>query len=441
MQWLRSTARSAERPALQMGNDTDFDAGLSPALVAAREHTRMVAKWGAIHVDGMDQHRAEAIGLQPLVKQIGYATNTQELPLCLRDPGNSARFVRRTAELLLQNCTVWKEIEINCRETNAYYKEQLTVARVHEEAFRTAADILGKIQARLGLLKVWELSCPGLLQSKTRELELQVAGGQEGTPVYLDTLKEKMRIDIVYDAVAHLKKIEDDRPIRVPDVEVKQAAVAVLAKEQQDKIMLQEAQLAQELKDIGDGGDTILDFDGFLQASLPTNVLHLQSQQLLGIPIEIFQMTHLEILDLSHNAIPELPAEVGQLLQLKKLYLDDNKLRTLPGELHKLSTTLIMVGCANNPLEENLMQIYLAGLPNLLAHLKGLRRAQRKWKGNTPQHHARPGQEPQGITHGPTGASGGNRGGDLYTTRLPDYSSNESQPMAPPPPVKPKLPF
>ena len=247
-QWLHA-GRSSDS-ALQMGNDTDFDAGLSPALVAAREHTRMVAKWGAIHVDGMDQHRAEAIGLQPLVKQIGYATNTQELPLCLRDPGNSARFVRRTAELLLQNCTVWKEIEINCRETNAYYKEQLTVARVHEEAFRTAAEILGKIMARLGLLKVWELSCPGLLQSKTRELELQVAGGQEGTPVYLDTLKEKMRIDIVYDAVAYLKKIEDDRPIRVPDVELKQAAVALLAKEQQDKIMLQEAQLAQ-VEEIG----------------------------------------------------------------------------------------------------------------------------------------------------------------------------------------------
>ena len=218
---------------------TDYDAGLSPALIAAREQTRLVARWGAVHVNGMDQKRAEAIGLEPLVKRIGYATNTQELPQCLRDPGNCARFVRRTAELLLQNCSVWKEIEINCRETNAYYKEQLTTARVHEEAFRTAADILGKIQARLGLLKVWELSCPGLLQSKTRELELQVAGGQEGTPVYLDTLKEQMRIALVYDAVVHLKKIEDRRPITVHDVEGKQAAVASLAKEQQDKIMLQ----------------------------------------------------------------------------------------------------------------------------------------------------------------------------------------------------------
>ena len=118
-----------------------------------------------------------------------------------------------------------------------------------------------------------------------------------------------------------------------------------------------------------------------------------------------------------------------------------NQLRTLPCELHKLSTTLIVVGCANNPLEENLMQIYLAGLPNLLAHLKGLRRAQRKWKGITPQPSVRPGQEPQGVNHGPTGAAGGNRGGDLYTTRLPDYIANETQPMPPPPPVKPPMPF
>ena len=379
---------------------SEFDKGLSPALVAAREHTRLVAKWGAFKVPGLDQHRAEAIGLKPLVKKIGYATPTQELPLNLRDPGNAARYIRRTAELLLQNCTVWKEIEINCRDTNAYYQEQLTTARVHEEAYRTAADILTKIVARPGLLKVWELSCPGLLQSKTRELEMRTAAGEEGTPVYLDTLKEKLRIDLVYDAVADLKKIEDERPIRASDIEVKQIAVAALAKEQQDKIMLQEAQLAQELKDIGDGSDTVLKFDGFLQACLPTNVLHLQSCQLLACPAEVMMCTHLEvraaaadrprplprgrdgpsgrrhaphpatrhaaallspptprphpalsaastrlprprqILDLSHNEIPEIPEEVGNLLQLKKLYLDDNKLRTLPWTLSKLVNTL-----------------------------------------------------------------------------------------------------
>ena len=396
------------------------DSKISPALLAAREHTRLVAKWGAINVPGLDQKRAEAIGLKPMVKKIGYATNTQELPPVLRDPGNCARYVRRTAELLLQASTVWKEIEINCRDTNQYYKELLTTARVHEEAFRTAADILSKIMQRPGLLSVWELSCPGLLKSKTRELELQ----QEGTPVYLDTLKEKMRIDLVYDAVAFLKKIEDERPIRVSDIEIKQAAVALLAKKEQDDIMLKEKQLAQELKDIGDGAETVLKFDGLLAAALPTNVLQLNTQQLLSCPFQIFEMTNLEVLDLSHNAIPELPHEVGQLMQLKKLYLDDNKLRTLPSELHRLSATLTMLGCAQNPLEDNLQQIYLSGLPALMFHLKTLKRSQRTWKGS-------------GTVHGPPGAVGGSKIGDLYTTNLPDYTNNERQPLPPPrPPPK-----
>ena len=114
-------------------------------LRAAREHTRLVAKWGAVRVDGLDQHRAEAIGLQPLVKKIGYATNTQELPPCLRSQGDAARYIRRTAELLLQNCVVWKEIEINCRETNAYYKEQLTVA---QETLREAEEALASLAVK-----------------------------------------------------------------------------------------------------------------------------------------------------------------------------------------------------------------------------------------------------------------------------------------------------
>ena len=209
--------------------------------------------------------------------------------------------------LCLQNSQHYKAIEINCRETNDHYKQLLTVARVHEEAYRTATEILGKIMARPGLLSVWEHSCPGLLRSKTRELELQT----EGTHVYLETLKEKMRIDLVYDAVAALNKIEHERPIRVSDIEVKYAAVAKLAAAEQAKIMRQEAQLAAELKEIGDGSETILKYEGLLEVSLATDQLHMRSQQLLACPVEIFTMTHLEVLDISDNQIAELPAEVA----------------------------------------------------------------------------------------------------------------------------------
>ena len=61
------------------------------------------------------------------------------------------------------------------------------------------------------------------------------------------------------------------------------------------------------------------------------------------------------------------------MTKLKKLYLDSNRLTRLPHELHKLSNTLTLLGVADNPLDPELMQLYLAGLPLLLGHLKATR--------------------------------------------------------------------
>ena len=69
-----------------------------------------------------------------------------------------------------------------------------------------------------------------------------------------------------------------------------------------------------------------------------------------------------------------LPGEVSQLTLLKKLYVNNNKLTTLPAELHKLSLSLTLLAAGDNPLENGLMQLYLAGLPVLMAHLKSSRR-------------------------------------------------------------------
>ena len=55
--------------------------------------------------------------------------------------------------------------------------------------------------------------------------------------MYLDALKEHTRIDLVYDAVATLKKIEDDRPIRQEDIQLKYDAVNALARAEQEKIL------------------------------------------------------------------------------------------------------------------------------------------------------------------------------------------------------------
>ena len=79
------------------------------------------------------------------------------------------------------------------------------------------------------------------------------------------------------------------------------------------------------------------------------------------------------MLDLAHNKIKVLPGEVCQMTRLKKLYLESNLLTSLPHELYKLGNTLTLLGIAENPLDNELMQLYLAGLPVLLAHLKATR--------------------------------------------------------------------
>lgn len=374
---------------------------MASTLVSSAAADALMVKWGAFEVKGLDPKRAEAIGLQPAVRKVGYGSSSTELPLMLQNEGTVARYCRRTAELMLQASEHWEQIELKTRDTNHYYKQLLTSSRVQEEAYRTAADILAKMKARPGLLNVWELSCPGLLRSKKRELELQ----EPGTPVYLETLKESTRIELVYDAVVALKRIEQDRPIREADFAEHYAAVAARAEEEQRKIMAQEAALARELREIGDGTETIVVYAQELESCLASNVLTLKAQRLLAAPVELFQLTHLELLDLASNRLTELPTEVCQLTRLKKLYLDHNQLRTLPCELHKLSQTLTLLGVADNPLDDALMQLYFAGLPVLLAHLK----ATRPRRATSSQQTMR---STQAIDL---------QGFDLFTTDLPAY--------------------
>mmetsp|Transcript_29394 Transcript_29394/g.56809 ORF Transcript_29394/g.56809 Transcript_29394/m.56809 type:complete len:352 (-) Transcript_29394:784-1839(-) len=300
--------------------------------IQQRQQRAINLKWGPQEINGLDQRRAEAIGLEPAVLEVGYGATPTGLPSLFRDAGTCARFVRRTAELLLENSQRWKQIEINTRETNKYYKELLVTSRVREAAYRVAADLLTKIIERPSLLNVWENSCPNLLRSKTRELELQT----EGTPAYNEALKEKLRIDLIYDAVAELKKIEQERPLKKKDIADKQKDVAAMAHAEQAKILKQEAQLAKELKDIGDGSESILRFSACLQAALPSCELSLSQMELLVLPVEVFSMTHLTLLNVSGNSLKELPSEVSQLSALEKLYVTDNQLRSLPLELHRL---------------------------------------------------------------------------------------------------------
>ena len=181
--------------------------------------------------------------------------------------------------------------------------------------------------------------------------------------------------------------------------------VAVRAAVEQKKIMKQESDLAQELREIVDGTETIVLYAMRLESSLASNVLSLREQRLLAVPPELFMMTHVEMLDLAWNKIKELPGEVCHLTKLKKLYLDHNRLTKLPHELHKVGNTLTLLGISDNYLEPQIQQLYLAGLPVLLAHLKA----------------TRPGIKTSSAATARTG-HGDLANFDLFTTTLPEYA-------------------
>ena len=102
--------------------------------------------------------------------------------------------------------------------------------------------------------------------------------------------------------------------------------------------------------------------------SEPLEQLHFESVERLAEAC-----VRLQVLDLAENRIAVLPSEVIQMSRLKKLYLDHNQLTKLPHELYKLSQTLALLGIAENPLDDEIMQLYYAGLPVLLSHLKATR--------------------------------------------------------------------
>ena len=139
-----------------------------------------------------------------------------------------------------------------------------------------------------------------------------------------------------------------------------------------------------------------------LEKSLVSNVLSLREQRLLSVPSELFILTHVEMLDLACNKLKELPDEVCHMTKLKKLYLDQNQLTKLPHDLHKLGHSLTLLGISDNPLEPALMQLYLTGLPVLLAHLKATR--------------------PKASATARSNSASDLHAFDLFTTALPKYS-------------------
>lgn len=227
-----------------------------------------------------------------------------------------------------------------------------------------------KFIERPALVGVWAISCPGLLRSKTKELALQ----EPGTLMYRTIMAEKMRIDLLYDAVAHLKNIENERPIRAADIESKLLEVEKLAGAEARKIEAQEEVETRELREIGDGSESVDEWTALLKRAQETKTLVLRGQGLLALPPELLVLVaDMEIVDLGDNQLSEIPREIGGLHAVKKVYLDGNRLAMIPTAILKLNEHLTLLALADNPLEEELFRAYLGGLPTVFAFLQARR--------------------------------------------------------------------
>lgn len=238
--------------------------------------------------------------------------------------------------------------------------------RVYRTAYETSADILRKFIERKSLVDVWAMSCPSLLKSISKELELHVPG----TDVYLRTLAEKMRVDILYDTVAHLKKVELSRPIEEPDIRQKLVEVETLLDAEVKKIAAQEEVLARELESIGDGSETVERWIGVLEGAKGTGCLVLRGEGLMAVPPELFTcLRDLEIVDLGQNMLESIPPEIAELHQLKKLYLDGNRLQMLPPCIATMHEHIVLIALSHNPLDGEFFAAYVRGLDRVFAAL------------------------------------------------------------------------
>lgn len=108
---------------------------------------------------------------------------------------------------------------------------------------------------------------------------------------------------------------------------------------------------------------------GLFSFTFLTN-LYLNHNSLSEVPPQIAKLRHLELLDLSGNALTALPTELGMLTSLKELYLFDNHIGTIPpelGSLHQLQT----LGIEGNPLDVALKSmIQTSGTPALISWLR-----------------------------------------------------------------------
>ncbi|MBW4453110.1 MAG: leucine-rich repeat domain-containing protein [Nostoc indistinguendum CM1-VF10] len=97
------------------------------------------------------------------------------------------------------------------------------------------------------------------------------------------------------------------------------------------------------------------------QLDLNNSLISGGQEPLTDIPIEVFELEWLEVLDLSHNRLTTLPKDITRLQQLTSLDLTDNQLTTLPEAITRLQQ-LTSLDLTDNPIEKPPLEIVARGI-------------------------------------------------------------------------------
>lgn len=123
-----------------------------------------------------------------------------------------------------------------------------------------------------------------------------------------------------------------------------------------------EDNLSGAVLDLSGRGLTKVPLDVFEQTGLER--LDLSDNKLTeALPAEIRHLQNLKVLDLSNNRFTGIPAEVGQLNKLEILNLSNNQLTGLPYELGNLQN-LVLLGLSGNEYAEADLAVIKEKLPS-----------------------------------------------------------------------------
>jgi len=95
------------------------------------------------------------------------------------------------------------------------------------------------------------------------------------------------------------------------------------------------------------------------------SVLDLSGLGITRLPLALFQLTYLESLNLSQNALLSLPPEIGHLLNLRHLDLSQNRLTSLPLEISLLRLETLAIQGNPLPIPEEILTLPSRGKPKI----------------------------------------------------------------------------